>query len=164
MRRSALVALCVGLGVSLCACGASENEQPTCRSDSPTILMAESVPTASLIPCVDALPPGWVFHSFQADDSRATFSLEQQDGDGLLEVDLLSACDVTGQGSVVEGFPQAQRYRSTANGGASVVWTSTFPGGCALARLTFPEPPAQTDVDRMERAISFIARDELQPA
>ena len=163
MRRS-IALLCVGIAASVPACGASENEQPTCRSDSPTVLMAESVPTASLIPCVDALPPGWTFQSFEADDSHAAFSLDQQGGDGVLQVELRSSCDVTGQGSAVEGFPDVQRYRSVANDGASTSWTSTFPGGCTLAQLTFPVPPAETDVERMERTISFITRDELYPA
>lgn len=164
MRRAAIVLLCVGIVTAASACGASENEQPTCRSDSPTILMAESVPSASLIPCVDAVPPGWTFHTFEANDSTARFSLEQQDGDGVVEVALVSSCDVSGQGTAVDGFPDAQRYRSVANDGATVVWTSTFLGGCARTQLTFPAPPARTDVDRMERAISFIARTDLDPA
>jgi hypothetical protein len=146
------------------ACGAPENEQPACRSDSPTILMAESVPTASLVPCVDALPAGWTYHTFEADESAAAFSLEQQDGDGQLEVQLLSSCQATGERVALGGFPTVQQYRSVEDGGALVVWTSTFPGGCVREQLSFPAPPTALDVDRIHRAISFLPRDSLQPA
>jgi hypothetical protein len=144
-------------------CSPGANQQPTCRSEPPTVLMAESVPSATLIPCVDALPQGWSWHGFEANDAGATFSLDQQDGDGLLEVQLVPSCQVSGPGEQVEGFPTAERHRTVDDGGATVVWTSTFPGGCSNARLTFSSPPAQSEVDRIERAISFFPRDQLQP-
>jgi hypothetical protein len=160
-RRIALLVIVAAMGAA--SCSPSVNEQPTCRSESPTLLMAESVPSATLIPCVDALPQGWTWHGFAANDSTATFSLEQQDGDGLLEVQLLATCQESGGGEQVEGFPTARRQRTVENGGARVVWTSTFPGGCASATLTFSAPPAQSEIDRMEGAISFFPRDQLQP-
>jgi hypothetical protein len=163
MRRTLTVATLVALVAAVSACGAPENARPICRSDSPTILMAESVPSASLIPCIDSLPGGWAFDTFEADETHATFSLQQQDGGGVLDVQLVPSCDATGRGVAVEGFPTVQRYRSEVDGGSGVVWISTFPGGCSRAELTFPAPPAQADVDRMERAISFFPRDQLRP-
>jgi hypothetical protein len=161
MRLAALVAIVAVIGTV--GCTPPVNEQPTCRSDPPTVLMAESVQSATMIPCVDALPQGWTWHGFEANESSATFSLEQQDGDGLLEVQLLPSCDVTGAGEQVEGFPTVERHRSVENDGARVVWTSTFPGGCSNATLTFSAPPAESEVDRMEGAISFFPRDQLRP-
>jgi len=163
MRRTLTVATLVALVAAVSACGAPENARPICRSDSPTILMAESVPSASLIPCIDSLPGGWAIDTFEADETHATFSLQQQDGGGVLDVQLVSSCDATGRGVAVEGFPTVQRYRSEVDGGSGVMWISTFPGGCSRAELTFPAPPAQADVDRMERAISFFPRDQLRP-
>jgi len=109
------------------------------------------------------IDPSEAFDTFEADETHATFSLQQQDGGGVLDVQLVSSCDATGPGVAVEGFPTVQRYRSEVNGGSGVVWISTFPGGCSRAELTFPAPPAQADVDRMERAISFFPRDQLRP-
>jgi hypothetical protein len=163
VRKSLVWVAVVPILVIATGCAPSANEQPTCRSDPPTLLMAESVATASLIPCVDALPQGWTWHSFQADDASATFSLEQQDGDGALEVALVGACDVSGDGEPVQGFPSAERYRSVNDTATNVTWTSTFPGGCARTSLTFSSRPEQTEVDRMQRAISFIPRDQLRP-
>jgi len=163
MRMRTLLLAIASVLAFATACTPSQNEQPTCRSDSPTLLMAESVPTASLIPCVDALPEGWTWRSFEADERSATFSLEQQDGAGTLEVELLGSCDVSGNPEPVKGFPTAEMYRTDDGGGGNVTWTSTFPGGCSRASLTLSPAPDQSEVDRMQRAISFIARDELRP-
>ena len=163
MRRAVTVVMLVGLTAATAACGAPENAQPVCRSDPPTLLMAESVPSASLIPCIDSLPGGWAFNTFEVNETQATFSLSQQDGDGALTVELVPSCDVTGPGVAVDGFPTVQRYRSEQDGGSRVVWLSTFPGGCSRAELVFPAPPAQGDVDRVEHALSFLPRDHLQP-
>jgi hypothetical protein len=163
MRRPVTLLMLVAVAAGISACGAPENGQPTCRSEPPTLLMAESVPGASLIPCIDALPGGWTFQAFEADETHAAFSLEQQDGDGVLDVEFVASCAVSGSGTAVEGFPTAQRYDVVENGGAGVVWTSTFPGGCSRARLSFSAPPPQVEVDRIERALSFIARADLRP-
>ncbi len=157
-----LAVTAVALGAT--ACTAHENAEPGCRSDSPTILMAESVPAASLIPCVEALPVGWTYHTFEANDTGSTFSLEQPDRGGLLEVQLLSACEATGASKPIPGFPSAQQYRSVESAGARIVWTSTFPGGCSRAELTFPGRPPNAEVTRIYQAISFIQRDTLHPA
>jgi hypothetical protein len=163
MRRGSVWLALVTILVAA-SCAPSENQQPTCRSDSPTLLMAESVPSASLIPCVDALPQGWTWHTFEANEKSATFSLEQQDGDGSLEVQLLAACDVAGDGARVEGFPTARRYGSFSDEGAKGIWTTTFPGGCSRATVSFSSPAPQSEIERIEGAISFFPRDQLQPA
>jgi hypothetical protein len=161
MRRTILLST-LAL-VPLLACGAPENAQPSCRSEPPTILMAESVPGAALIPCVRAVPAGWTYDTFEANDTTATFSLHETDGDGVLLVQLRPSCDAAGSPERVAGFPDAQRYRSVESDGAHSVWTTTFPGGCTSVDLTFPAAPATSDVARVERTISFIPRTELHP-
>ena len=163
MRRRMTIPMVIAVAAAVSACGAPENAQPTCRSEPPTLLMAESVPSASLIPCIDALPAGWTFQTFEADESHAAFSLEQQDGDGVLDVELVAFCSVSGDGVPVEGFPTARRYRAEGNGGTSLAWTATFPGGCSRTTLTFTAPPSHTETERLLRAVSFFPRDELRP-
>jgi hypothetical protein len=152
--------LVAALGAS--ACAAPENAQPICHNDPPTVLMAESVPTASLIPCVKAVPGGWSFRSFEANDAAATFSMEQQEG-GVLIVELHGSCEPVGE-RVPDTEPSVQGYRSVQDGGTRIVWTSMFTGGCSRAELTFPAAPPASDVEDVRTALSFISRDELQPA
>jgi hypothetical protein len=162
--RHVLPVLVIAATVTLVAsaCAAPENEQPMCHSQPPTVLMAESVPSASLIPCVRAVPDGWSFQSFVANDTVASFSLGRQDG-GLLGVELRASCEPEG-GSVPADEPGVHQYRSIQNGGATIVWTSIFTGGCSRAQATFPSAPQASDVAAVRAALSFIARDELQPA
>lgn len=143
------------------ACATQENAQPNCGADSPTVLMAESVPSASLIPCVEVLPAGWSYGAFEANDRGSTFSLEEPERGGLLEVELLSSCEASGTSTTLRGFPSAQQYRSVQADGARVVWTSVFPGGCSRAQLTFAAPPPSSDVAMIYRAISFVSREQL---
>jgi hypothetical protein len=160
--RTSLVAAAVlvaALGAT--ACAAPENAQPLCHNDPPTVLMAESVPTASLIPCVRAVPGGWSFQSFQANDVAASFSMQQQEG-GVLTVELHASCQPEGE-RVPEPQPSVQGYRSVQDDGTRIVWTSTFSGGCSRAELTFPTAPPAADVEDVRAALSFISRDELQP-
>jgi len=144
-----LRAIVVGLALAaLAACGTPANNEPMCRADSPTILMAESVPTASEIPCIRSLPEGWAFESFRADESSASFSIAQQDGGGTLEVTLTATC------------PEAPAHPDEEqNTGA--IWMSSFPGGCSVARLTFTQPPPPGASDVVHRSLGSIRRDEV---
>ena len=45
---------------------------PTCGTDNLMILMAQSVPSARLVPCVASLPAGWDLGGVQIDDERGT--------------------------------------------------------------------------------------------
>lgn len=162
-RRFGIGLTVMAATVGATACATQENAQPNCGADSPTILMAESVPTASLIPCVEALPAGWTYRAFEANDTGSTFSLEEPGSGGLLEVRLLSSCQVSGSSMPIRGFPSAQQYRSVQADGARVVWTLTFPGGCSRAELSFPAPPPDREVTRLDQVISFIPRSDLHP-
>jgi hypothetical protein len=144
------------------ACAAPENAQPLCHNDPPTVLMAESVPTATLIPCVRGVPGGWSFQSFEANDTVATFTMEQQEG-GVFTIEFRGSCQPEGE-RVPEPEPAVQAYRSVQDGGTRTVWTSTFTGGCSRAELTFPAAPPTSDVEDVRAALSFISRDELHPA
>jgi hypothetical protein len=159
VRAGVAVAL-VALGAS--ACASQENAQPICGSGSPTVLMAESVPSASLIPCVRALPGGWTYRAFEADDTGSTFSLQESDLGAVLEVRFTAGCEPTGQPKPVSGFPTVKEYRTVQAGGASTVWFATFPGGCARTEATFPSPPSSSDLTTIYGALSFIPRSDLQ--
>lgn len=152
---------------ALSACSAArENEHPVCDVRSPTILMAESVKSATLIPCVRSLPIGWSFSGFGAQDGRAIFTLSSEAaGRDALSVELTSACpasegsdearsDEPGTRLRTRTLPSQDQYRAR--------WRYTFEGGCVTYDLTFV---SGAPVDRLQgeivRSISFIARSEI---
>jgi hypothetical protein len=114
-----LLVLLVGAGVSGCA---SDNtvttELPTC-SDSQereaangVILMAQSVPTASWVPCLrTALPLGWGFLHLDARDGIARFYLDSdRDGERAIEVRLTPSCDTTGTTEIASEREDMRRF------------------------------------------------------
>jgi hypothetical protein len=98
------------------------------------ILMAQSVPTASWVPCIrTALPLGWAFHHLDARDGSARFFLDSdRDGTQAVEVRLQASCDTTGATEIPsdrEGMRRLERVRQV-----SPTFTGeryyVFPGGC----------------------------------
>ena len=76
---------------------------PTCadgdgEAANGVVLMAQSVPTASWVPCLrTTLPLGWGFHHLDARNGVARFWLDSdRDGQRAIEVRLEPACDTSG--------------------------------------------------------------------
>src|SRR4029453_12633016 len=76
------------------------------------VLMAQSVPSATLIPCIEALPAGWMYGGSDVNDALARFWLDSDRG-GLhaVEVSLTASCRITGAVDVTN---------STSEGGGRV--------------------------------------------
>jgi hypothetical protein len=94
------VALCVAaVVVPLLASGCGPQtvaalRMPECRADNSTILlMAQSVPTAFLLPCIRSLPTGWSFDSFDVRNGISSFWLDNdRAGTRALGVSLQKTC------------------------------------------------------------------------
>ena len=67
-------------------------------ADNGVILMAQSVPTATWVPCISAaLPLGWQFHHFDARNGVSRFWLDSdRDGQQAVEVRLTESCATGG--------------------------------------------------------------------
>ena len=58
------------------------------------LLMAQAVPSASWVPCLDDVPNGWHFAGMEASDGEARFWLDSdRDGVHAIEVQLAETCD-----------------------------------------------------------------------
>jgi hypothetical protein len=163
MRTVGVVVL-LTLGAVGCT-QASEHHEPACEPGSATTLMAESVMTAQLIPCLRALPVGWELATFVVDDEGATFVLEARSGeDGTVEVDLLARCDedVIGHpgrsdergASLTRATTSEEPYRAT--------WIYEFAGGCTRYRIALALDQLPADhLGELRRSLSFLDRGEL---
>jgi hypothetical protein len=159
---AALVLLMVGAG----ACTrVTEHRQPACEPGSATTLMAESVMSAQLIPCMRSLPVGWELAGFAADDQSATFLLEARSGeDGIVEVALLRRCEEEIAGvparsdeegaSLTQAVTSEEPYRAT--------WIYEFAGGCTRYRIALALDQLPADhLGELRRSLSFLDRDTL---
>src|SRR5512132_3987076 len=76
------------------------------------VLMAQSVPSATLIPCIEALPAGWAYGGSDVSNAVARFWLDSDRG-GIqaVEVSLEASCPISGAVDVTN---------STSEGGVRV--------------------------------------------
>lgn len=103
-RATALAVLVAAAALAGCANGSTHIVgQPLCRAGDNgagdgVILMAQSVPTATRIPCIrTALPLGWGFNHLEAKKGGSTFSLNSdRDGMEAITVSLTPTCNVDG--------------------------------------------------------------------
>ena len=89
-----------------CRDPAGGHDNVGCDDLEPLWLMAQSVPSASLVPCVRSLPVGWTVAEVAVNNGRSLITLDHdRAGDGALVVRLTAACDPErrGGGAVRDG-------------------------------------------------------------
>jgi hypothetical protein len=117
-------------------------------------LVAQAVPSASRIPCVQAFPAGVVG------------ALEVRDGESVLELthaslDInINASDQPTANTEAGGV--TVRFTATCEGTAPAV--DRFPGGCLTYQTEPGIGPSAPLLDQARKAITFRTRDELREA
>jgi tRNA A-37 threonylcarbamoyl transferase component Bud32/membrane-associated phospholipid phosphatase len=136
-----------------------------CAPHEPLQLMAQSVSTASLVPCIEILPAGWTLGDVVVGDDRSRFTLNSDRG-GVLVVELTASCDLGGTVELTSEQPGARRYLRVERNPAGVTMTRayTFPGGCITQRLTAPAASGQHLAAETSSALGFATRDDLAAA
>lgn len=167
VRRSIRLVMVPIAGAALAALPACEdgreNLHPVCEVRPPTILMAESVRTASRVPCIRSLPLGWEWGSFHAEAGGSAFVLgSTSGGDSALTVRLVPRCsvDATATRSDPEGVVMRERVISREPYLADR--TYSFEGGCALVRVAFASgAPVDELLRDIDRSIGFLERSAI---
>jgi hypothetical protein len=173
--RSTAAVLAVLAG-ALAACddapsGAS-TEVPACSAGSGghagggVLLMAQSVPTASWIPCVRAgLPLGWGFHHLESRNGMSQFWLDSdRDGQQAIGVSLTPSCDVNGTSEIPtdrEGLRRLERV-STLRPHYTGERFYLFPGGCLAFTFHLAGDSPGEALALATQSVGVISRAELQ--
>ena len=139
-----------------------------CGDLEPLWLMAQSVPSASLVPCVRFLPVGWSVADVAVNNGRSVLALDHdRAGERALEVRLTGSCDRGGavEGpSATEGVRHFQRTESPTGGGFLATWYDQFPGGCVTSRLRLTTDPNGEFAGQAPQVLGFTTRDTLRQA
>ncbi|MBW3549050.1 MAG: hypothetical protein KY452_13085 [Actinobacteria bacterium] len=163
--RTSAVAAAV-LAVAMVGCAGAEAAVPECKASRRLAILAQSVPTASLVPCLESMPAGWSFAALDVDSERSRFWLDS-DRAGLraAEIELASTCDVSGgtQGEPEEeGTDRYQRLSSLSPRFAGSTY-DVFDGGCVIYRYDFANGPHITLYQDLHDAVALFPREDLEP-
>ena len=138
-----------------------------CGDLEPLWLMAQSVPSASLIPCLQLVPVDWKVAEVAVNNGRSVITLDHDRGaKAAMVVRLSASCDLAGATEVTSEQPGARRYlRVDPNSTEfSATRAYTFPGGCVTQRYRAAGPSALRLSDTASTEFGFITREELGQA
>jgi hypothetical protein len=154
----------IGLAVlSGCATRYKSNVVPDCRNTETLVLMAQSVPTAEMVPCIVTMPAGWTFETIDIRDGHSFFALDSdRAGDRAVRVTLRRSCNVAGATEIGSDEPGTQRFERVESVLRAYrgVRTYEFPGGCVTYRFDF-ERRGLALVNEVSLAIGFASRQEV---
>jgi hypothetical protein len=137
---------------------------PQCGTGHSTILAAQAVPSAAMVPCVAALPSGWQVGGADIASGHARFWLNSdQAGDQAVTITLSATCDVSGAEQIPSDQPRMQRFDHPLS--LRPQYTSlrfyTFPGGCATYRFSFAPGKSSELAIPVDGAVGFVSRARL---
>lgn len=105
------------------------------------VLMAQSVPSATLLPCIRALPAGWSYGGSDVESHTSSFWLDSdRAGIHAVEVSLTATCVVAGALDVTNSTSELgvrDYLREFVLHPYSADRTFTFPGGCVTYHYRF---------------------------
>jgi tRNA A-37 threonylcarbamoyl transferase component Bud32/membrane-associated phospholipid phosphatase len=136
-----------------------------CGDLEPLWLMAQSVPSASLIPCLQFVSVDWKVAKVAVNNGRSVITLDHDSGGkAAMVVRLTATCDLAGATEVSSEQPEARRYlRVDGNSSEfSATRAYTFPGGCITQRFRGAGPSALRLSDTASTEFGFITREELR--
>src|SRR6266516_3586682 len=159
------IALAAVLGVQVfCPAGNLGVYAPQCGTGHSTILAAQAVPSAAMVPCVEGLPSGWQVGGADIASGHARFWLNSdQAGDQAVTITLSAACDVSRAQQIPSDHPQTQRFDRplSLRPQFTALRFYTFPGGCATYRFNFAPGKSSLLAIPVDSAVGFVPRARL---
>lgn len=180
MTRLGAVIVCVSMVCSLPACaasltiGSSEVGGPQCSSpratqperlDGALVLIAQSVPTASQVPCLRQLPAGWTFNKMDAARGKTRIALDLgRDNSNAVTITFTRECDVGDATRVRSDQPKAVRYERTQHTTSEYRAQRyyVFPGGCVTDAFDLHGARSREAADTISHALAFVSRSSLR--
>jgi hypothetical protein len=164
--RSLIVAAL--LAVLAPACATTETDAPSCtvRSD-PWILLAQSVPTATYLPCIRHLPTGWMVSGSRIERGSYTAWLDSdRAGVHAVSITLAPACDVSQshEVSTPDAPPGIRTFEHPISPAPSFAADRflTFDGGCIEYAFRFSTPAPATTALEVEQALGVRPREDVR--
>jgi hypothetical protein len=139
---------------------------PDCGTNDLMVLIAQSVPSATQLPCIATLPAGWDLDSVHVTRGRSRFSLDSDiAGDHAVEVTLTAPgeCRVSAAEAVPSDEVDTFRYEQPRQLTPRLRSTRyyTFSGGCVRYEFDFDRGATPAFVFAADEALAFQSRQLL---
>lgn len=171
-RAVAAIAVTTGGLLAGCATGTTLiTDPPLCGSGDQgagrgVVLMAQSVPSATWIPCIrTALPLGWGFHHLDARNGTAYFSLDSdRDGSEAIKVHLDASCDTTGATEIPSDRPGLRRLERVQQVSPRFAGERYYvsAGGCITCVFSLAGDNAGEGLALASQVVGVVTRAALQ--
>jgi hypothetical protein len=160
-----LAVLTLGATTTLTGCASSSDTVPGCDDPLRLAIVAQSVPTASYLPCIRDLPPGWTTAGFDPSQDGTSFLLNSDRSPGQpVTVRLATACKISGASPSPARAPGALTYTrldSIRPRFAGRLY-DVFPGGCVTYAFDFSHGSQIALMEQFEQAIGLYPRQQLR--
>jgi tRNA A-37 threonylcarbamoyl transferase component Bud32/membrane-associated phospholipid phosphatase len=139
----------------------------SCTHLEPLWLQAQSVPSASMVPCTRILPAGWSLSQVTVNDGRTVLSFNNdRAGPNAMVVRLSATCDTRGATQVPSDRPGARRYVLIQAVEPRFLATrfDAFQGGCVTTRFSAPADRRAELTAEATLLLDLTTRQALQQA
>jgi hypothetical protein len=129
-------------------------------------LEAQSVPSASLVPCIRPLA-GWTVADVAVNDGRSVVTLDHdRAGASAVVLRLTAACDPAGAAQAPSPAPRVRRYQRAEPGTGEfrATWYDLFPGGCLTYQLHSTSDVKGSFTADLPALLRLVTRDALRQA
>jgi hypothetical protein len=160
-----LAAAALAAAGTLTGCAAVRDPVPSCAAPLRLAIMAQSVPSASYVPCIRYLPPGWSTSAFDPARGATNFTLSSDRARGWPVTVRLTARCWPGAASVspsrAPGVVTYTRLYSLSPRVAGRLY-DTFPGGCISYSFSFPLGTHISLMQEFQDAVGLYSRQQLR--
>jgi tRNA A-37 threonylcarbamoyl transferase component Bud32 len=139
----------------------------SCTDLEPLWLEAQSVPSASLVPCLRPIPAGWTLMKVTVNDRRSVLTFDSdRAGNGAMVVRLTAGCAIGRGTEVASDYPGVRRYMLIEQQAPRFVATryDVFAGGCVTTRFSIPAETRAQLTAEAATLLDFTTRQALQQA
>ena len=160
-----LAAVMLAAAASLTGCAAAGDTVPGCGDPLRLAIVAQSVPSASYLPCIRDLQPGWTTSGFDPTQDGTSFLLNSDRSPGQpVTVRLTTACRISGASPSPARAPGVLTYTrldSIRPRFAGRLY-DVFPGGCVTYAFDFSHGSQIALMEQFKAAVGLYPRQQLR--
>ena len=161
MRR--IIPVLVALGLLCAACSVeSATPHPDCTEGGSGLIVAQSVSTATLLPCLGPLPDGWSVETVSVNQDRTIVRFDSdRAGEDAAILRFTERCDTEPSVSMTSEHAGAERYddiqRLQPSFRARRMYV--FEGGCVTWTFDFDRGVSATEAVAIGESLTLVSRE-----